>query len=169
MILNIITIIALAVAIIFLILLIVKPIENFSFFRYDNELKSKVNQINEANRKNNIQNNLLENDTKKRKTIDQISKEVDKFETVISFIKENINNIPVCREIDLRPDLKPTCSIRSLKSCSLNNFCTVKDGKCINKDLNKECEDMFDKDEKGRLTGKPKKMFVYPSVLEAIN
>ena len=42
----------------------------------------------------------------KRKTIDQIEEEVNKYENVLTFIKENINNIPVCREIDLRTRFK---------------------------------------------------------------
>ena len=170
MILSVITIIALAVAIMFLIILIVKPkpVENFSFFRFDGTLKTKVNEINEEQRKINIQNNLTERDIKKRYTLDKIAEEVNKFETVLNFIRENINNIPVCREIDLRPDLKPDCSTFDVKSCSLNNFCTVKDEKCTNKELNDECKDIFAKDADGKLSGKPSKMFVYPSVLEAI-
>ena len=51
MILNIITVIALTLAIIFFTIIIVKPVENFSFL-FDNELKQKVERknIQERNR-----------------------------------------------------------------------------------------------------------------------
>lgn len=167
MILNTITILALFVAIIFLIILIVKPVENFSFFVFDAKLKQKVDNKNRENRNLNIQNNLTENDVKKRKTINQIEDEVEKFENILTFIKENINNIPVCREIDLRPDLKPTCSNRPLSTCKLNSFCAIKDNRCINRELNAECADILEV-ENGKRTGKASKMFVYPTVLEQI-
>jgi hypothetical protein len=168
MILNIITIIVLTLAILFLIVLIVKPIENFSFFKVDKVLKEKVDIKNNENRNLNIQNNIEENKIKQRKTIDQISKEIDKFDNILTFIKQNIHNIPVCREIDLRHDIKPVCSTRPLASCSLNNFCLLKDDKCINKELNPECADVLELDSEGKRTGKAKQMFVYPSVLEEI-
>ena len=173
MILNIITIIALTLAILFLIVLIIKPVEKFSAFRFDVELKEKVDKKNEQSRKESIEQNLIENDVKKRNTIDKIAEEVSKFETVLNYIKENINNIPVCREIDLRHDLIPDCSKRSPATCSLNNFCYVKtsDDKtktCENKTLNPECSDILI-DSSGNLLDTPSKMFVYPSVLEQIN
>jgi hypothetical protein len=167
MILNTITILALFVAIIFLIILIVKPVENFSFFVFDAKLKQLVDIKNKENRNLNIQKNLVENDVKQRKTIDQIGEEVDKFENILTFIKENINNIPVCREIDLRPDLKPTCSNRPLSTCNLNSFCTIKNNLCVNRELNPECADILEI-ENGKRTGKATKMFVYPTVLEEI-
>ena len=168
MILNTITILALFLAIIFLIILIVKPVEKFTW-TFDARLKQKVDLKNTENRNLNIQKNLVENDIRKRKTIDQIAKEVDKFENVLTFIKENINNIPVCREIDLRPDLRPTCSTIPLSTCSLNSFCVVKNNQCQNRELNPECADILEVDSNGRRTGKASKMFVYPTVLEEIN
>ena len=169
MILNTITILALFVAIIFLIILIVKPVEKFSFFVFDAKLKQRVDVKNNENRKLSIQKNLAENNINQRKTIGQLAEEVEKYETVLTFIKENINNIPVCREIDLRPDLKPTCSNRSLSTCSLNSFCSIKNNQCVNKELNPECADILEVDSKGKRTGKASKMFVYPTVLEEIN
>ena len=173
MILNIITIIALTFAILFLIILILKPVENFAFFRFDANLKEIVDQKNLKSRKENIERNLIENDIKKRNTIDKISEEVDKFENVLNFIRENINNIPICREIDLRPDLRPTCSNRSLKTCTLNNYCYIDEDSsgiktCANKVLESECADILEQDSNGRRTGRATRMFVYPSVLEQI-
>ena len=168
MILNTITILALFVSIIFLIILIVKPVENFSFFRFDPVLKQKVDLKNQQNRRESIQKNLKENDFNQRKTIDQIAEEVNRYEEVLTFIKENINNIPVCREIDLRPDLSPTCSTRPLSTCTLNSFCTVRNNLCVNKTLNSECADILEVDSRGRRTGEATRMFVYPSVLEQI-
>ena len=168
MILNTITIFALFVSIIFLIILIVKPVENFSFFQFDAVLKQKVDLKNIQNRNESIQKNLVENDFNQRKTIDQIAEEVEKYEEVLTFIKENINNIPVCREIDLRPDLSPTCSMRPLSTCTLNSFCTVQNNLCVNKTLNPECADILEVDSNGRRTGEATRMFVYPNVLEQI-
>ena len=168
MILDTITILALFVAIIFLIILIVKPVEKFSFFVFDAKLKQKVDVKNAENRKLNIQNNLIENDIRKRKTIDQIEEEVNKYENVLTFIKENINNIPVCREIDLRTDLRPTCENRAISTCTLNSFCSIVDGQCVNKELNPECADVFF-DSNGNRLDKASKMFVYPTVLEEIS
>lgn len=172
MILKGITIFALFVTIIFLIILIVKPVEQFSFFVFDAKLKQHVDKKNEENRKLNIQNNLIENDIKQRNTLDQLSEEVENYETVLRFIKENINNIPVCREIDLRHDLEPDCSERSLATCNLNSFCFKEKNEagveqCVNKQLNTECSDILEVVD-GNLTGRATKMFVYPSVLDEI-
>ena len=167
MILNIITVIALTLAIIFFTIIIVKPVENFSFL-FDTELKQKVERKNIQERNRNIQRNLIENDIKKKQTIDQIAEEVSKFETVLNFIRENLHNIPVCREIDLRPDLVPTCSARPLASCSLNPYCRVEGEECVNKQLNEECANILERDSEGRYTGAAQSMFVYPSVLEEI-
>ena len=166
MILNIITLISITIAVLFLIVLVVKPVENFTF-EHDLELKKKAEVVNNEIRARNRENSNIENNIKKRKTLDKIEEAVDKYENVLNFIRENLNNIPICREIDLRHDLQPDCTKRNSATCKLNPYCILENEMCVNKELNSECGDIL-YDDNGNYTGKPKSMFLYPTMLEEI-
>ena len=81
MILNIITLISITIAVLFLIVLVVKPVENFTF-EHDLELKKKAEVVNNEIRARNRENSNIENNIKKRKTLNKIEEAVDKYENV---------------------------------------------------------------------------------------
>jgi len=166
MILPLVTIVALALAALFLILLIIKPVEKFTVL-YDNKLKKLIDDKNKEERERHKIMDFSNREYRQKKTIDEIEKDIKKYDTVFRFIKENLNNIPVCREIDLRPDVAPTCSERDVSICSLNPYCKVAGTSCINKELNPECSNIMEKVD-NKYTGKVTQMFLYPSVLEEL-
>lgn len=173
------------IIIIFLIVLIIlllnklfpNKLENFHpFFRDDQTLGYKINELNEQKKLNSQSNYLTELNMNQQLNLDEIESVVNKYDTVIKIIRENINNIPVCREIDLKPQAKPDCSERAGELCTLNPYCKLEiqnndDGInriCVNKQLRKECEDILEVDENNNYTGRATKFFIYPTVLNEI-
>jgi hypothetical protein len=190
MILNLITLIFLVLTILFIITIIFKQRtkENFSY-ENDGDFEDKIKKINEELRNT---RSLLNEKTYSEfqvKNLEQIEADIQKFDKLFMNIKNalNTNNIPVCREIDLKQEsvlgenAVDPCKNKDSTSCALNPFCildkdqiTNKD-KCRLKDLNPACKGCIEvidiKDEKGEVIGrkrKVKKMFLYPKVYNEI-
>ena len=122
------------------------------------------------------------------KTLDQIEKDVAKFDSLFENLRNSLNNnnIPICREIDLKQetvigDGKPDiCKDRSISTCALNSFCIVdtdENGEeiCRIKDLNPQCKDCVQVvnifDANNNVIGKKrvvKKMYLSPKIYEEL-
>lgn len=177
---KIITILFLIVLIIILLTLVFgnRITEGFHpVFDNDSKLKLIINKLNEEKSKASLKNTKENLEIQQSKKLDEIEKEINKFDNVLNVIKENINHIPICREIDLKYRAAPNCSLRNGSECTINPFCKLEFDKntgnsfnkvCVNKQLKKECEDIFEYDENNNLTGKAKKFFVYPSILDEV-
>lgn len=146
-------------------------------FDNDSKLNNLINKINEEDSKTSLKNTKNKLEVQQSKKLAEIEKEITKFDTVLNVIKENINHIPICREIDLKHRAAPNCSLRNGSECTINPFCKLEFDKnasnssnkvCVNKQLKKECEDIFEYDSSNNLTGKAKKFFVYPSILDEV-
>lgn len=190
MILNLITMIFLVLAILFVITILFKQrtTENFSY-ETDQAFETEIKEVNEELRNTRYLINEKKYSDIQIKNLEQIEADIQKFDKLFLNIKNalNTNNIPICREIDLKQEsvlganAVDPCKNKDSTSCALNPFCildkdqiTNKD-KCKLKDLNPACKGCIEvvdiKDENGEVIGrkrKVKKMFLYPKVYNEI-
>ena len=190
MILNLITLIFLVLSILFIITILFKQRtkENFSY-KTDQDFEKDIKKVNEELTKKKSLINEKKSSQFQIKNLEEIEKEIEQLEKLFTNIKNSLNNnnIPICREIDLKQesvlgDDKPNpCDNRGIDSCALNPFCILDRDPIANKqfcklkELNPACKGCIEVsdilDEKGNIIGrerKVKKMFLYPKVYEEI-
>ena len=77
--------------------------ENFTVFRPDTDIRNRINEVNENKRSINRERNIENANLNQNRTINEIEARLSNYDIILSSIMENINDVPVCREIDLFP------------------------------------------------------------------
>ena len=189
MILNLITLIFLVLSIIFVVAVLVNQNkkEHFSLLP-DEVFRTEIENIGKEIKQ--LKNSRYQSSNKQSqlKMLDQIEKDVARFDSLFENLRNSLNNnnIPICREIDLKQetvlgDGKPDiCKDRSISTCALNSFCIVDTNEngeevCRIKDLNPQCKDCVEVvdifDDKNNVIGKKrvvKKMYLSPKIYDEL-
>ena len=108
------------------------------------------------------------------------------YDIILSSIMQNINDVPVCREIDLFPRRAPgepgvvgsRCQEKTAQVCELNPYCELVTNdlgvkSCNPKSLNPECANIMEPQPTTAINPvvnyKPNRFFLYPSVLKKVS
>lgn len=156
--------------------------ENFVVFHPDNNIRKKINLVNENKRAINRERNISNNNLNKTRTINEIETKLSNYDIILSSIMENINDIPICREIDLFPNNAPgqdgvvgtTCEEKNKDVCELNPYCELLKNNsiqtCKPKTLNSECANIMTPQPTTAINPnvnfKPNRFFLYPNLLK---